>query len=173
MPSFRGMKGRYRHRKGWRERQRHPQGRVMSALKRREARELLMGLLFESEFRSDESYAEIYATSVEERMIPEDEYIKKAYYTIFEQRQTVDELIAKNAKGWKVERLSRLSRSILRMAVYEMVFESEIPYNVTINEAVELTKKFDDPKARPFVNGVLNSVKNELVANGMTKEKRE
>jgi len=145
----------------------------MSALKRREARELLMGLLFESEFRSDESYAEIYATSVEERMIPEDEYIKKAYYTIFEQRQTVDELIAKNAKGWKVERLSRLSRSILRMAVYEMVFESEIPYNVTINEAVELTKKFDDPKARPFVNGVLNSVKNELVANGMTKEKRE
>jgi len=72
-----------------------------------------------------------------------------------------------------VERLSRLSRSILRMAVYEMVFESEIPYNVTINEAVELTKKFDDPKARPFVNGVLNSVKNELVANGMTKEKRE
>ena len=149
-----------------------PAGMVMSTLKRREARELLLGLLFESEFRTDESYEAIYASSVEERLIPEDEYIKKAYYTIFEQRQTVDELIAKNAKGWKVERLSRISRSVLRLGVYELVFEPSIPYNVTINEAIELSKKFDDPKAKAFVNGVLNSVKNELEANGMTKETR-
>ena len=99
-------------------------------------------------------------------------YCTKAYYTIFEQRKTVDELIAKNAKGWKVERLSRISRSILRLGVYELVFEPSIPYNVTINEAIELSKKFDDPKAKAFVNGVLNSVKNELEANGMTKETR-
>lgn len=134
----------------------------MSTLKRREAREILLGLLFESEFRADESYVAIYATSAEERLIPEDPYIKNAYYTICENRETVDEWIGKHANGWKTSRLSKMSRSILRLGVYEMLYEKEIPYNVTINEAVELTKTYDDPKARAFINGVLNSVKNEL-----------
>ena len=52
------------------------------------------------------------------------------------------------------------------LAVYEMLFEDKIPNSVSINEAVELTKKFDDPKAKAFVNGVLNSVKNEIEGNG-------
>ena len=52
----------------------------------------------------------------------------------------------------------------MRLAVYEMLFEEKIPSSVSINEAIELTKKFDDPKAKAFVNGVLNSVKNELEA---------
>ncbi len=134
----------------------------MSTLKRREARELLLGLLFESEFRTDEDYVAIYATSAEERLIPEDEYIKNAYYTISEQKDTVDEWIGRHAHGWKTQRMSKMSRSILRLGVYEMLYEKEIPYSVTINEAVELTKTYDDPKARAFINGVLNSVKNEL-----------
>jgi N utilization substance protein B len=54
----------------------------------------------------------------------------------------------------------------MRLAVYEMLFEEKIPNSVSINEAIELTKKFDDPKAKAFVNGVLNSVKNELEGNG-------
>jgi N utilization substance protein B len=52
----------------------------------------------------------------------------------------------------------------MRLAVYEMLFCEDIPHSVSINEAVELTKKFDDPKAKAFVNGVLNSVKNALEA---------
>ena len=151
---------------------RHSQGKDgrfaekdMSALKRREAREIVVGLLFESEFRSDENYVEIFARSCEEREIPEDLFIKNAYYTIFEKQEEIDGLIGKHAHGWKTTRLSKLSRSILRLAVYEMLFEADIPYSVTINEAVELTKKFDDEKARPFVNGVLNSIKNTLEAD--------
>jgi N utilization substance protein B len=57
----------------------------------------------------------------------------------------------------------------MRLAVYEMLFCEDIPYSVSINEAVELTKKFDDPKAKAFVNGVLNSVKDSLEAEGKTK----
>ena len=134
----------------------------MITLKRREARELLLGLLFETEFRSDESYVEIYATSAEERLIPEDAYIKNAYYTISEKKELIDEWIGRHAHGWKTQRLSKMSRSILRLGVDEMLFEERIPYSVTINEAVELTKRYDDPKARAFINGVLNSVKDEL-----------
>ncbi len=139
-------------------------------LKRREAREILLTLLFESEFRSDEDYREIYATSAENREIPDDAYIKGAYYKIYEERQGIDELIGKHATGWKTSRLSNLSRSVLRLGVYEMLYEEDIPYSVTINEAVELTKKYDEPRARSFVNGVLNAVKEELVASGKVKK---
>ncbi len=134
----------------------------MSTLSRREAREQLLGLLFETEFRCDETNVEIFATSVEEREIPSDDYIKKAYFGISDNREEIDETIGKHANGWKTSRLTRLSRSILRLAVYEMLYETEIPYSVSINEAIELAKKYDEDKARPFINGVLNSVKDEL-----------
>ncbi len=110
----------------------------------------------------------IYASSSEERLIPEDVYIKNAYYTISEKKELIDEWIGRHAHGWKTQRMSKMSRSVLRLGVYEMIYEEQIPFSVTINEAVELTKIYDDPKARAFVNGVLNSVKNEL--EGKTDE---
>ena len=100
--------------------------------------------------------------SSENREIPNDEYVKNAYFTINENKEEIDELIGNHSKGWKTHRLTKISRSILRLGVYEMLFEKDIPYSVSINEAVELSKKFDDDKARAFVNGVLNSVKSEL-----------
>ncbi len=138
----------------------------MSTLSRREAREAVLGLLFETEFRADESSTEIFAISVEDREIPADAYVEKAYFAIAEHREEIDAMIGNHAKGWKTSRLSKLSRSVLRLAVYEMLYETEIPYSVSINEAVELTKKYDDEKARPFVNGVLNSIKNVLEGDG-------
>lgn len=136
----------------------------MSALKRKEAREIVVGLLFETEFREDEDVKEVYAVSTENREIPKDEYVERAFFGVSENREKIDELIGASSKGWKTHRLTRLSRSVMRLATYEMLFEEDIPYSVSINEAIELTKKFDDPKARAFVNGVLNSVKEKLEA---------
>ena len=141
----------------------------MSALKRKEAREAVVGLLFETEFKTEENSSEIFAISTENREIPEDEYIKAAYFGVCENREKIDELIGANSNGWKTHRLTRLSRSVMRLAVYEMLFCEDIPYSVSINEAIELTKKFDDPKAKAFVNGVLNSIKSALEAEGKTK----
>ena len=131
----------------------------------------MLGLLFESEFRADESSTEIFAISREDREIPADAYVEKAYFAIFEKREEIDSMIGNHAKGWKTNRLSKLSRSILRLAVYEMMFETEIPYSVSINEAIELAKKYDEDKARPFINGVLNSVKDELAGADRATEK--
>jgi N utilization substance protein B len=141
----------------------------MSALKRKEAREVVVGLLFETEFKTEENSSEIFAISTENREIPEDEYIKTAYFGVCENKEEIDELIGAHSNGWKTHRLTRLSRSVMRLAVYEMLFCEDIPYSVSINEAVELTKKFDDPKAKAFVNGDLNSVKDALEAEGKTK----
>lgn len=134
----------------------------MNGLKRKEAREVVVGLLFETEFKTEDNSSEIFAISSENREIPEDDYIKNAYFGVCENREKIDELIGANSNGWKTHRLTKLSRSVMRLAVYEMLFCEDIPASVSINEAVELTKKFDDPKAKAFVNGVLNSVKNAL-----------
>lgn len=141
-----------------------------NTISRREAREFLLGLLFESEFRKDEDYIAIYATSAEERLIPEDSYIKKAYYTIFENIEEIDGRIGESAKGWRVDRLSKMSRSLLRLGAYEMLYEENIPFTVTINEVLELTKAYDDPKAKAFINGVLNGVKDAAIASGVEKQ---
>lgn len=133
-------------------------------MNRHDAREAAFELLFETEFRADESKEEIFATSSENREIPEDPYIRGAYFGVWEHLEEIDALINKYAKGWKTSRISKVSRSVLRLCVYEMLYcREEIPESVSINEAVELCKKFDEEKTRAFVNGVLNSIKNEIV----------
>ncbi len=136
---------------------------------RREAREELINLLFETEFRADETPTEIFATSEENREVPDDDYVRRAYFSIMDKIQDIDRLIGENAHGWRTSRMGRVSRAVLRMAVYEMMYEADIPLAVTINEAVELTKRYDDEKARPFVNGILNSIKNAIESEAAKK----
>ena len=137
-------------------------GNILMAMNRRQAREAAFTLLFETEFHQGEAKEAIFALSVENREIAEDEYVKNAYFGVYSHLEEIDALISKHAKGWKVSRISRVSRSILRLAVFEMLHLDNVPTSVSINEAVELSKKFDEESARPFVNGVLNSVKNEI-----------
>ncbi len=131
-------------------------------ISRREAREYIIGLIYETEFRADEDKAMIFESSSEARQIPKDNFIKEVYFAVCEKRKEIDALIAKHSLGWKTERLTRVSRAILRLAVYELAFADDIPSRVSINEAVELTKKFDDEKAKAFINGILNAVKNDV-----------
>lgn len=140
----------------------------MARISRRKQREIVIGLLFETEFRDDEDVNSIFALACEDREIPNDEYISRAYFGVYDNIERIDAAIGEHSKGWKTERMSKLSRSILRLCVYEMLYE-EIPYSVSINEAVELSKTFDDDRARPFVNGILNSVKNALEAEKNAK----
>ena len=135
-------------------------------MNRHEAREAVFELLFETEFRLDERKEDILAISTEHREIAPDPYVQEAYLGVYEHLEEIDALINKHAKGWKTSRLSKVSRSILRLSVYEMLYlREQIPESVSLNEAVELCKKFDEEKARPFLNGVLNSIKNEIVGN--------
>lgn len=88
----------------------------------------------------------------------------KPYFGVREKREELDEVIARHANGWRTDRIAPVSRNILRLCVYEMKWGRDVPVVVALNEAIELDKKFDDPKAKAFVNGVLNGVKNELEA---------
>lgn len=134
---------------------------------RRAAREAVLALLFETEYHGEEAPEVIFLRAAEARGIDtKDRYIRKEYYGIMENIATIDALLSRHAKGWRTDRLSRVSRAVLRLGAYEVVFAEKIPAPIAINEAVELAKKFDDPKARAFINGVLNAIKDELEQNG-------
>ena len=132
------------------------------AINRREARKAVFELLFETEFKQNEAREEIYALSVENREVENSPYIHSTYFGVCERLEELDELINRHANGWKTSRISKVSRSILRLATYEMLYCEDIPLNVSINEGIELCKEFDEEKAKAFVNGVLNGVKEEI-----------
>jgi N utilization substance protein B len=134
---------------------------------RRAAREAVLALLFETEYHKDENPEAIFLRAAEARDIdPADKYIRAEYMGIMENLTVIDTVLGRHAKGWRTDRLSRVSRAVLRLGAYEIIYAEKIPAPIAINEAVELAKKFDDPKARAFINGVLNAVKNELEENG-------
>ena len=126
---------------------------------RKEAREAVFSLLFETDFRKDATPEEVFDGAIELRELETDEYVKSAYFGAVEKMSFADELIEKYSRGWKIARIAPVSRATMRLAVYEMYFRDDVPDNVAVNEAIELIKKYDDAeKARPFVNGILNSI---------------
>ncbi len=75
-----------------------------------------------------------------------------------EQRASLDTLIEQNAVGWRLSRIGKVDLSILRLAIYEMLCREDVPESVAINEAVELAKKYSEPKSKQFINGILGSI---------------
>ncbi len=130
---------------------------------RKEAREEAFRLLFETEFQ-DKSPEAVYAMAEEVRDLPENDYVKKVYFGVQTHKDELDDLIMTHSKGWKTGRITPISRSIIRLCLFELLYMKDIPAPVSINEAVELVKQFDDPKMKAFVNGLLNSAKDQILA---------
>ena len=140
--------------------------RKITVQEKRERRNALLEILFESEFRKDETPEDIYIVSSEERELSQEvrTYVKEIYFDLLDKLEIIDGYINKASEGWKTTRLSKLSRCILRLATYEMLYIEDVPAVIAINEAVELSKKYDDPKAKSFINGVLNKIKDIIEA---------
>ena len=105
----------------------------MAKITRAEARELLFGLLFETEFKNGENPTEIYELACQDRDIPADSYIKDTFFGVITRADIVDAVITKYSKGWKAERLSRVSRTVLRIAIYEILFVDDIHPNIPLS----------------------------------------
>lgn len=127
-------------------------------MERRRARELALELIFEHEFNPDIEPGVIYENALECREFEDDGYIRDLFYGVVDHKSTIDEKIAACAVGWSLSRMSKTSLAIMRLSVCEMLYLLDIPFLVSINEAVELAKKFDHDKAPAFINGVLNKV---------------
>ena len=88
------------------------------------------------------------------------EYILKILKGVFENLEYIDNVLKPYLKNWKIDRLSKVDLSMMRLCTYEILFEDSIPDKVSINEAIELAKKFAGDKTPAFINGVLNNVLN-------------
>ena len=131
-------------------------------MNRTEARENAFILLFEAECRSDETAQEIFDSALEYREFKVNDYVKQVFFGVKERRKEIDELIEPNIVGWNRSRISPVSRAILALSTFEMLALEDVPDKVSINEAVELSKKYDDEKSYSFVNGVLNAISKAL-----------
>ena len=130
-------------------------------MKRRELREHIFELLFRVEFNEREEMPEqmrLFFESLPELSEGDQAYMEKKYERIMERLPEIDRLLGEAAEGWKVSRMGKTDLAILRLAVYEMEFDEDVPVGVAVNEAVELSKKFGRDGSPAFVNGVLGKI---------------
>ncbi len=128
---------------------------------RRQAREEAFILIFEKVFNQD-SVDDILELAAETRDLTPDDYIKTVFAGVYDKLDVLDEIIAKNSIGWNIKRISKTALCVLRLAIYEIMFMDAIPVAVSINEAVELCKKYATTDDASFVNGILSTVAKSL-----------
>lgn len=128
---------------------------------RSQVREEVFKILFRLPFTEQEDMTEQIDFSLEELEGKSEEnlhYIRSKLNGILEQIEEIDKRLAENCEGWRVERIGKAELAIMRIAVYEILYEEDVPNRVAINEAVELTKLYCDESAKGFVNAVLGKV---------------
>ena len=134
---------------------------------RRRARELAVQILFHLEFNPgdpDEVFQLICENFGPSKSIRP--FSKKLVLGVCENKKDLDTLISQSSRNWRLERMSRADRSILRLGVYEIVYMKDIPPKVSIDEAVELGKKFGTRESGAFINGILDNIYNKLESEG-------
>lgn len=130
---------------------------------RRESREEVFALLFEWSFKEDENMAEIAENAVMARGVSLSKFSHLLLETAEGNMEDIDQTIEKYSDNWKINRISRVGLASLRLALCELMYFEDIPPGATINEAVELAKKYGSDDDSSFVNGILgNYVRTEL-----------
>lgn len=130
-------------------------------MSRRETRETAMKLLFQMSINKEDSSEVIdnfKENSEEEVQNVDFSYVSEVIRGVQDNLAFIDEVIEKNLRNWKIDRIPKIDLAILRLAVFEIKYKEEVPQNVAINEAIELSKKYCDDKSFPFINGVLDSI---------------
>ena len=133
-------------------------------MNRHELRDRSFKLLFRKEFNSPEDMPEQvrlffffseYGTSQDE----DSEFVRSRYDNIISRIEEIDSIIDDNSEGWKTDRMGKVELSLLRLAVYEMLFDDDIPTAVAMDEAVVLAKTYGQDNSGAFVNAILTKVK--------------
>lgn len=126
-------------------------------MNRKQEREQAFILVFEKMFR-EESMDEIFECAAEAGEFVESDYVIDISKGVYEKLDEVDSLISKNSNGWAINRISKVSLAVMRIAIFEMLFRDDIPVSVSINEAIDLIKKYATEQDGAFANGILGTV---------------
>ena len=126
---------------------------------RRNARELALQALYQMEVTADKSprALELFLSHFEGGAEAKD-FARRIISGVMDNQKRIDAIIAKSAENWKLERMAKVDLLILRMATYELLFCPDIPMNVSLDEAIEIGKRFGSADSPTFINGVLDQV---------------
>ena len=140
---------------------------------RRKAREFATQVLFHMEFNPgnpDETFELIFKNFNASRSLRA--FSRRLVCGVSENQAYLDELIRQSSQHWRLERMSRVDRTILRLGAYEILFIKDIPPKVSIDEAVELGKKYGTEESGAFINGVLDNIFNKMKVENQNSDKR-
>jgi N utilization substance protein B len=127
---------------------------------RRELRENTFKMLFRLEFHGEAEMAEqikLYTQELSDLQEADSVYLQEKCAAIIAHVQELDEAINKASTAWKTTRMGKVDLTLLRLAVYEIRYEEDVPFKVSVNEAVELAKQYGTDGSPAFVNGILSN----------------
>lgn len=132
---------------------------------RRKSRELALQALYQGELAGPNGHLDFQEFcahfQVNKKATP---YAKKLLDGVLEKGAAIDKLISNHAENWRLERMSVIDRNILRLAVYEVHYQDDVPASVAINEAVEIAKRYSTDDSGSFINGILDAMAKEKVS---------
>jgi len=132
--------------------------------RRRKSRESALQVLYQLNITKQDAAAAF--TQFEDHFLPDgaaDDFVKHLVHGVLEHRLELDRLIEKYSEHWRIDRIDMIDRNILRMALFELLYCEEIPPKVTMNEAIDLGKRFGSEDSGSFINGILDRVQNKAV----------
>jgi len=132
--------------------------------KRRRSREFALQVLYQLEITKQGALQAI--VQLKENFSPEegeDEFAKRMILGVMERRQEIDRLIEERSENWRLDRMTIIDRNILRIAIFELLYCSEVPPKVTLNEAIDLGKRYGSEESGSFINGILDRIQNEVI----------
>jgi N utilization substance protein B len=133
---------------------------------RRLGREMALQMLYASDLNPSNEHHSVPREEDDQRTQYESiDFAAELVKGVTENRAAIDELLAGKSKNWSLARMARVDLSILRIAIFELLYRSDIPKNVTINEAIEVAKKFGTEDSPSFINGILDEI-----ATGLTSK---
>jgi len=133
-------------------------------LTRHEARKQAFVIIFE-QVVSEKTTDEILTDALDARDFVVDKFAKRVAVGVEENAERINEAIASSIKGWNINRISKVCLAILKLSVFEILFEENLPVSVSINEAVELAKIYGGENDAPYVNGVLSTIEKKMEYN--------
>ncbi len=126
---------------------------------RRRAREIALHVLYQLEMGQEDPREALALTFQHFRpQVKSQEFCSRLVGGVWQHREQIDRLIEENSEHWKLPRMASVDRSILRIATFELIACPDIPFKVTLNEAIELAKKFGSEDSGAFINGILDKI---------------
>jgi N utilization substance protein B len=129
---------------------------------RSELREIAMVILYQIDILKNNNVEFTVENLIAENLEVDNEFVRNIVYGVVTHVESLDELANKHMKDWSISRIDKTGAAILRIGLYEMLYEDETPNVVAINEAIELAKKYSDDNVRKIINAVLDKVNNDL-----------